>query len=64
MEQKNECLILGLHYLDINTRPDNLLVISLKFVITYPKISLTYKIVVRHNISVRDLVPIFMTFTS
>ena len=62
--KKNECLILGLHYLDINTRPDNHLVISLKFVITYPKISLTYKIVVRHNISVRDLVHIFMTFTS
>ena len=44
-------------------RPDNHLVISLQIVIKYPKISLTYKIVVRHNISVRDLVSIFMTFT-
>ena len=44
-------------------RPDNHLVISLQIVITYPKKSLTYKIVVTHHISVRDIVPIFITFT-
>ena len=48
-----------IHYLNINTRPDKHLVISLKFVITYPKISLTYKIVVRHHISLRDIHDIY-----